>query len=70
MARIPDEEIDRLKREIDLAVWSAAAASSCAPTARTCSASVPSTTITTRRWSSRRRRTSGTAWARARAAGR
>ena len=71
MARIPEDEVERLKREVSVERLAEArghqADTGMEPT---CWASAPSTTTATRRWSSLRRRISGTAWARATRAGR
>ena len=66
MARIPEQEIERLKREVSLERLAEARGDQ-AQTARRgpASACAPSTTTTSRRWSSARRRISGTVWARA-----
>ena len=71
MARIPNEEIERLKTEVSVErLVEARGVELRASTARTCWALSRSTTTESRRSWSRRRRTSGTASARARRAGR
>ena len=62
MTRIPEEELERLKREIDLADLVRAKGVTLEPTARTFSAFAPSTKTPSPLSSSPRRRTCGTAW--------
>lgn len=65
MPRIPDEEIDRLKREIDLAALVRSRGIELRVHGANFLASALSMTITSPRSGSRRRRASGTALARA-----
>jgi len=65
MARIPEDEVERLKRRYRFSGWPRRGASSCTDTVPTCWVSAPSTTTAIRRLSSLRRRTCGTALGRA-----
>ena len=62
MARIPEEEVERLKREVSVQRLAEARGIKLPGTEPTCWASARSTTTGARRWSSLRRRISGTAW--------
>ena len=69
MARIPEQEIERLKKDISLERLMSAKGIELKRHGSNLLGLCPSTTIAVRAWSSRRTRTSGTAWVRARREG-
>ena len=63
MARIPDDEVERLKREVSVQRLAEARGIKLTRHGADLLASARSTTTATRRWLSLRRRISGTVWA-------
>ena len=70
MARIADEEIERLKREVDLVELVTRSGVALKKVGGDLVGGARSTTTTPRAWSSRPGKASGTAWGPARRAGR